>query len=101
MHLTIVRNLFKIDPSQDKKKKSMKVMQRKNPKVLLEEARQVAKKRVSMTKSACERFVLFFEAALGTILCKATKFGKILAEGKREIKTDLNIYNYMQKLRLL
>ena len=101
MHLTIVRNLFKIDPSQDKKKKSMNVMKRKNPKVLLEEARTVAKKRVSMTRSACDRFVLLAEALLGTILCKATKFGKILAEGKREVKTDLNVYNYMQKLRLL
>ena len=85
MHLTIVRNLFKIDPSQDKKKKSMTAMQRKNPKVLLEEARQVTKKRVSMTKSCCDRFILFFEAMIGTVLCKATKFGKILAEGRREI----------------
>ena len=54
-----------------------------------------------MTRSACDRFVLLAEALLGTILCKATKFGKILAEGKREVKTDLNVYNYMQKLRLL
>lgn len=54
-----------------------------------------------MTRSACDRFVLLIEAALGTILCKATKFGKILAEGKREIQNDLNIYNYMQKLRLI
>ena len=76
-------------------------MKRKNPKVLLEEARQIAKKRVSMTKSRCDRFILIIEAALGTILCKATKFGKILAEGKREIQADLNVYNYMTKLRLL
>lgn len=95
MHLTIVRNLFKIDPSQDKKKKSTAAMQRKNPKVLLEEARQIAKKRVNMTHSCCDRFILIFEAALGTVLCKATKFGKILADGQREIKNDLNIYNYM------
>ena len=39
MHLTIVRNLFKIDPSQDKKPKSVNAMKRKDPKVLLAEAR--------------------------------------------------------------
>lgn len=54
-----------------------------------------------MTHSCCDRFILFFEAGLGSILCKATKFGKILAEGRREIYSDLNIYNYMSKLRLL
>lgn len=39
MHLTIVRNLFKIDPAQDKKPTSMNAMQRKDPKVLLAQAR--------------------------------------------------------------
>lgn len=101
MHLTIVRNLFKIDPAQDKKPKSMDAMKRKDPKVLLAEARGVAKKRVNMTQSGCDRFVLVLEAALGTILCKATKFGKILAQGRREIAEEFDVYNYMQKLRLL
>ena len=54
-----------------------------------------------MTRSACDRFVLTIEAVLGTVLCNATKFGKVLAEGKKEIKNDLNIYNYMTKMRLL
>jgi len=49
MHLTIVRNLFKIDPSKDRKPKSAAVMQKKDPRVLLMEARLVAKKRVNMT----------------------------------------------------
>lgn len=49
MHLTIVRNLFKIDPSQEKKPKTVTAMKRKDPKVLLAEARTVAKKRVNMT----------------------------------------------------
>ena len=48
-----------------------------------------------MTRSCCDRFILFFEAILGTVLCKATKFGKILAQGRKEIETELNIYNYM------
>ena len=79
MHLTIVRNLFKIDPSQDKKPKSITAMKKKDPKVLLAEARTVAKKRVNMTQNCCDRFILVFEALIGTLLCKATKFGKILA----------------------
>ena len=101
MHLTIVRNLFKIDPQQDKKKKSMRVMQNKDPKVLLAEARAVAKQRVSMTRNCCDRFLLVFEGIIGVCLCKATKFGKVLAQGRKEISADLNLYNYMEKLRLL
>ena len=65
MHLTIVRNLFKIDPSSGKKPKSMNAMQRKDPRVLLAEARTVAKKRVSMTRSSCDRCILILEAVLG------------------------------------
>ena len=76
-------------------------MKRKDPKVLLAEARTVAKKRVNMTQSCCDGFILVFEAVLGTILCKATKFGKILAQGRKEIQEEFNVYNYMQKLRLL
>ena len=95
MHLTIVRNLFKIDPSQEKKPKSTTAMKRKDPKVLLAEARAVAKKRVNMTQSCCDKFILTFEAVLGTILCKATKFGKILGQGRKEIEEEFNVYNYM------
>ena len=54
-----------------------------------------------MTQSCCDRFILLFEAVIGTILCKATKFGKILAQGRKEIEEEFNVYNYMQKLRLL
>ena len=79
MHLTIVRNLFKIDPSQEKKKKPMGAMQRKDPKVLLAEARTIAKGRVSMTRSCCDRFILIVEAILGLVACKATRFARILS----------------------
>ena len=86
MHLTIVRNLFKIDPAQNKKPKSAQAMKRKNPKLLLAEAKKVAKKRVAMTRNCCDRTTLIFEAVIGVIFCKATKFARILAEGKREVQ---------------
>ena len=54
-----------------------------------------------MTRNCCDRGMLILEAVVGHLTCSATKFGKILAEGRREIKEDLNIYNYMQKLRML
>ena len=95
MHLTIVRNLFRVDPAQAKKPKSKQAMERKDPRQLLQEARTVARKRVNMTRTACDRFVLLFEALIAVITCKATKFGKILAQGKQEIKDDLNVYNIM------
>lgn len=101
MHFTIVRNLFKIDPSKERKPKAANRLKQKDAKLLLAEAKTVAKKRVSMSRNCCDRFTLLLEAVVGTITCKATKFGKILAEGKREIQEDLNIYNYMQKLRML
>ena len=101
MHLTIVRNLFKIDPNREKKPKSAAVMARKDARILLQEARTVAKKRVTMTRSCCDRTVMVFEAVIGVIFCKATKFAKILAEGKREVREDLNIYNIMQRMRML
>ena len=65
MHLTIVRNLFKIDPSKDRKPKTAHAMMKKNPNVLLAEARVVAKQRVNMTKSCCDRFILIAEAVIG------------------------------------
>lgn len=54
-----------------------------------------------MTRNCCDRGILVLEAVIGHLTCSATKFGKIMAEGRREIKEDLNIYNYMQKLRML
>ena len=101
MHLTIVRNLFKIDPSKQTKPKTAAAMAKKPPQVLLGEARNVAKKRVNMTNSFCDRFTLLLEAVIGQITCKATKFAKILQEGRREIKEDLNVFNFMKKMRLL
>lgn len=95
MHLTIVRNLFKIDPSRDKKPRSVIAMRRKDPKVLLAEARAVSKKRVAMTRNACDRTVIVFEAVIGVIFCKATKFARVLSQGRKEIEQDLNVYNIM------
>ena len=101
MHLTIVRNLFKVDPTKDKKPKSLIAMKKKDPKVLLAEARSVAKLRVNMTRNICDRILLVVEAVIGQVTCKFTKFAKIIAQGRKEIQEDLNIYNYMTKLRLL
>lgn len=61
----------------------------------------MTKKRVNMTKSTCDRFVMIFEAIISVITCSATRFGKVLAQGKREVKEDLNIYNIMQRMRML
>jgi len=44
---------------------------------------------------------MVFEAIVAVITCKATKFGKILAQGKREVQQDLNVYNIMERMRLL
>jgi len=101
MQLTIVRNLFSIDPSQAKKPKSAATMQKRDPRLLLQEARMVAKKRVSMTRSCCDRAVMVLEAVIGVIFCKATKFARILAQGKREVQADLNVYNLMERMRML
>ena len=54
-----------------------------------------------MTRSSCDRFVMIFEGIVAVITCKATKFGKILAQGKREVRNDLNVYNIMQRMRML
>ena len=79
----------------------MNVMKRKDPKVLLSEAREIAKNRVSMTRSACDRFILIIESVVGIVACNATRFARIVAQGRKEISEDLNVYNYMQKIRML
>ena len=101
MHLTIVRTLFKIDPQQAAKPKSKAVMENKDPRALLSQARTVAKKRVTMTRSSCDRFVMIFEGVVSVITCSTTKFGKVLKQGRQEVQEDLNVYNIMQRMRLM
>lgn len=73
----------------------MNIMKNKDPRVLLAEAREISKNRVSMTRNACDRAILILNTVVGMIACNATRFGRIIQQGRREISEDLNVYNYM------
>ena len=100
MYLEIIRNLFKIDPSRGKKPKAAKKLQSKDPNALLYEAKQSIQNRVKLTPSTTDNIVLFLEALTRKFACRQTRFARIVNEGITQIRAELNIYNYMRKIRM-
>lgn len=100
MNLEIVRNLFKVDPTLGKKNKSLSKMKTSDPKQLLEQAKDIVKNRVTITNRCCDKVLLVVESAMQCIICRQTKFARIVKEGVGQLRGELDIYNYMKKLRM-
>ena len=43
---------------------------------------------------------MFLETFTRKIACKQTRFSRVVNEGMRNVKGELNIYNYMRKIRM-
>ena len=44
--------------------------------------------------------MLIFESAVQCVICRQTKFTRIVNEGMGQLRDELDIYNYMKKLRM-
>ena len=67
---------------------------------LLEKAKEIVKNRVTITNRFCDKFMLILESAVQSCVCRQSRFSRIVHEGMDQIKGELDIYNYMKKLRM-
>ena len=75
-------------------------MNSRRPEELIEEARKSMRNRTKITNSGCDQFLLVWETLIQKVFCFRTKFSRIVKDGKQQIDDELDIYNYMQRLRL-
>lgn len=100
MQVEIVRVLFRVDPTKGKKPRAAKKLASKEPFDVLKEARSTIKNRVQITPNNCDKFVLFLDSCTKKLACRQTRFSRIVHEGMRNVREELNIYNYMRKIRM-
>jgi len=101
MFVEIIRELFRVDPSKAKKPKAAAKFKSKATGDVLQEAKATVKNRVRLTSSTCDNIVLFLEAVTKRFLCiRPSRFARIINEGMGQVRGELDIYNYMRKIRM-
>ena len=55
---------------------------------------------MTITDRFCDKFMLVLESAVQCLVCRQTKFARIVKEGVGQLRAELDIYNYMKKLRM-
>ena len=53
-----------------------------------------------ITNRFCDKVLLVLESAVQCIACRKTRFARIVNEGISQLRGELDIYNYMRKLRM-
>ena len=101
LYLSIIRSLFKVDNNDFTKPQSQARLHNKPHDELLKEAKQAHKKRVKLTNNCFDQLMLIFESVIRVLTCGRNKWSRIVKAGVKEIKDELNIFNYMRKLRLI
>lgn len=100
MHLYIIRSLFKVDNNPKKKAQSQSKLAEKNHDNLVKEAKESHKYRVKLTTSKCDSCMLIFEAVIRVLTCGMNRWSRTVDEGVKQIKGELDIFNYMRRLRM-
>lgn len=100
MHLYIIRTLFKVDNNPRKKPQSQAKLNEKNHDGLVKEAKESHKYRVRLTTSKCDSCMLIFESVIRIITCGKNRWSRTMQEGEKQIKGELDIFNYMRRLRM-
>ena len=100
MHLHIIRNLFKVDNNHGKKRQSTLKLKNKSHDGLVREAKAAHKGRIKLTTNACDSFMLIFESFIRVFTCGQNRWSRIVGEGILQIKGELDIFNYMRRLRM-
>lgn len=100
MHLYIIRTLFMVDNNPRKKPQSQAKLNEKNHDGLVKEAKESHKYRVRLTTSKCDSCMLIFESVIRIITCGKNRWSRTMQEGEKQIKGELDIFNYMRRLRM-
>ena len=101
MYLSVIRTLFKVDNNDFSKPQSQARLYNKPHDELLREAKQAHKKRVKLTNNCFDQMMLIFESVIRILTCGRNKWSRIVKAGVKEIKDELNIFNYMRRLRMI
>jgi len=101
MHLYIIKSLFKVDNNPNRKKpQSQAKLSEKNHEHLVKEAKEAHKFRTRLTTSKCDSCMLIFEAVIRVLTCGMNRWSRTVDEGVKQIKGELDIFNYMRRLRM-
>lgn len=101
MYLDLIKELFKVEPASEKfkKPKSIEKLQSIPPEVVLRKARDVMKRRSTITENRCEKFVLLFESLVTHLACGRTRMARILADGVDQVTAELDVGRHLKKMR--
>ena len=75
-------------------------MQSMAPERLLKEARKTMQSRAVITGKSCDKLILLLESLIKYCSCTKTKIARIVSEGTENIRGELDIHNYLTKMRL-
>lgn len=67
---------------------------------MVAEAKDAFAQRVQLSSSACDRFMFIFESIFRLFTCGQNKWSKIVNQGMKEIKGELDIFNFMRHARM-
>lgn len=101
MYLSIVTRLFTIDPSRGKQRVDFGYEDdKRSNKQLLQTAKDRLKERASITKKPWDLFVLNLEHFVSRLCtCRDSKFGRIIGQGTRSIRRELDIFRWLKTQR--
>lgn len=100
MHLYIIKSLFRVDNNPRKKNQSQAKLGEKNHENLVKEAKESHKYRVKLPNSKCDTCMLIFESFIRILTCGMNRWSRTVDDGVRQIKGELDIFNYMRRLRM-
>lgn len=98
MELSIILRMFKVDPSKGKRPRDYN-LDDTNPREMIEKAKERLKERVPITQKCCSLCLLIFEKFIARLCCINSKFGRIVNQGSRTIKRELNLFNFLKNQR--
>lgn len=99
-YFSVIVRLFKVDPSKGQMPRDPTAVEKAEPADLLKQAKERIKSRVPITQNPCSLAVLNFEALISQIFtCRHSKFGRILEQGTHCIRKELDLFNFLKKMK--
>jgi hypothetical protein len=99
-YLDIIVRLFKVDPAKGQTPRDPYAVEKASAKNLITMAQRRLKERKPVTSGACQLCLLNTEAGIKKILtCQTNKFGRILNQGRSQIRRELNLFTFLKQQR--
>lgn len=101
-YFSVIVRLFKVDPSKGKIPRDPTALERCDAKELLESAKARVKERTYLTSGYWSLLTLNFEALMSQALtCRPSKFGRIIEQGTRQMRSELDLFSFLKKMKEL